>query len=88
MEMTRVTASVNDLEIETTETEIGEIKLTPADEKRVARSAKEFAAACPAELRISMRKCEPSKKAVARLDHQSQRKTNSPLFISTEKENL
>ncbi|MDQ2919774.1 MAG: hypothetical protein M3R10_07865, partial [Verrucomicrobiota bacterium] len=36
MEMTRVTASVNDLEIETTETEIGEIKLTPGDKKRVA----------------------------------------------------
>jgi hypothetical protein len=35
MEMTRITASVNDLEIETTETEIGEIKLTERDEKRV-----------------------------------------------------
>ncbi len=40
MEMTRVTASVNDLEIETTETEIGEIKLTPADEKRVRNAQK------------------------------------------------
>ncbi len=40
MEMTRVTASINDLEIETTETEIGEIKLTPADEKRVAEARK------------------------------------------------
>lgn len=40
MEMTRVTASVNDLEIEATETEIGEIKLTPADEKRVREARK------------------------------------------------
>lgn len=40
MEMTRVTASVNDLEIETTETEIGEMKLTPADEKRVREAQK------------------------------------------------
>ena len=40
MEMTRVTASVNDLEIETTETEIGEIKLTAADEKRVSEAQK------------------------------------------------
>lgn len=40
MEMTRVTASVNDLEIEATETEIGEIKLTPADEKRVREAQK------------------------------------------------
>ena len=40
MEMTRVTISVNDLEIETTETEIGELKLTPADEKRVKEAQK------------------------------------------------
>lgn len=40
MEMTRVTASVNDLEIETTETEIGETKLTPTDEKRVREAQK------------------------------------------------
>ncbi len=40
MEMTRVTASINDLEIEATETEIGEVKLTPADEKRVAEAQK------------------------------------------------
>ena len=40
MEMTRVTASVNDLEIEWAETEIGEIKLTPADEKRVREAQK------------------------------------------------
>ncbi len=40
MEMTRVTASVNDLEIETTETEIGEIKLTERDEKRVREAQK------------------------------------------------
>jgi hypothetical protein len=40
MEMTRVTASVNDLEIETTEIEIGETKLTPADEKRVRAAQK------------------------------------------------
>jgi hypothetical protein len=40
MEMTRVTASVNDLEIEWTETEIGEIRLSPADEKRVRRAQK------------------------------------------------
>lgn len=35
MEMTRVTALAGDLEIEWTETEIGEVKLTPANEKRV-----------------------------------------------------
>ena len=40
MEMTRVTASVNDREIEWTETEIGEIKLTAADEKRVREAQK------------------------------------------------
>ena len=40
MEMTRVTASVNDLEIEATEIETGEIKLTPADEKRVREAQK------------------------------------------------
>jgi len=40
MEMTRVTASINELEIETTETEIGEFKLTPADEKRVRDAQK------------------------------------------------
>ena len=40
MEMTRVTASVNDLEIERTETEIGEIKLTERDEKRVREAQK------------------------------------------------
>ncbi len=40
MEMARVTTSVNDLEIEVTETEIGEVKLTPADEKRVAEAQK------------------------------------------------
>lgn len=40
MEMTRVTASVNDLEIETTETEISEIELTPADKKRVRKAQK------------------------------------------------
>ncbi|MDQ3748870.1 MAG: hypothetical protein M3367_07650 [Acidobacteriota bacterium] len=40
MEMTRVTASINDLEIEATETEIGEIKLTSADEKRVREAQK------------------------------------------------
>ncbi len=40
MEMTRVTASVNDLEIEFEETEIGEVRLTPADEKRVAEAQK------------------------------------------------
>ena len=40
MEMARVTASVNDLEIEWTETEIGEFKLTPADEKRVREAQK------------------------------------------------
>jgi hypothetical protein len=40
MEMTRVTASVNDLEIEWAETEIGEIKLSAADEKRVAEAQK------------------------------------------------
>ena len=43
MEMTRVTASVNDLEIETTETEIGEIKLTERDEKRVRQIQKNLA---------------------------------------------
>ena len=40
MEMTRVTASVSDLEIERTETEIGEIKLTERDEKRVREAQK------------------------------------------------
>lgn len=40
MEMTRVTASINDLEVEVTETEIGEIKLTAADEKRIAAAQK------------------------------------------------
>jgi hypothetical protein len=40
MEMTRVTASVNDLEIEWAETEIGEIKLTERDEKRVRQIQK------------------------------------------------
>ena len=40
MEMTRVTTSVNDLEIEATETEIGEIRLSPADEKRVRKAQK------------------------------------------------
>lgn len=47
MEMTRVTTSVNDLEIEWSETEIGEIKLTPADEKRV-RDAQRNLPALPA----------------------------------------
>lgn len=40
MEMTRVTASVNDLEIEAVETEISEIELTPADKKRVRQAQK------------------------------------------------
>lgn len=40
MEMTRVTASINDLEIEANETEIGEIKLTERDEKRVREAQK------------------------------------------------
>jgi hypothetical protein len=40
MEMTRVTASVNDLEIEATETEIEEIKLNGRDEKRVREAQK------------------------------------------------
>lgn len=40
MEMTRVTTSVNDLEIETTETEISEMELTPADKKRVRQAQK------------------------------------------------
>jgi hypothetical protein len=40
MEMTRVTASVNDLEIETVETEISEIELTTADKKRVRQAQK------------------------------------------------
>lgn len=40
MEMTRVTTSINDLEVEATETEISEIKLTPADEKRVREAQK------------------------------------------------
>ena len=35
MEMTRVTTSVNDLEIESVENEISEIELSPADKKRV-----------------------------------------------------
>jgi hypothetical protein len=38
MEMARVTASVNDLEIETFETEMSEIELTPADKKRVRQA--------------------------------------------------
>ena len=40
MEMARVTASAGDLEIETTESEIREFKLTPEDEKRVRRAQK------------------------------------------------
>jgi hypothetical protein len=40
MEMTRVTASINDLEIEFEETEMAEFKLTPADEKRVREAQK------------------------------------------------
>lgn len=40
MEMTRVTASVNALEIERAESEFKEIKLTEADEKRVAEAQK------------------------------------------------
>ena len=40
MEMTRVTATAGDLEIETNETEIGEIKLTERDEKRVREAQK------------------------------------------------
>jgi hypothetical protein len=40
MEMTRVTASVNDLEMETSESEIKELKLTLEDEKRVRRAQK------------------------------------------------
>lgn len=40
MEMTRVTTSVNDLEVEWTETEISEIELTPADKKRVRKAQK------------------------------------------------
>jgi hypothetical protein len=38
MEMTRVTTSVNDLEIEWTETEIPETELSPADKKRVRKA--------------------------------------------------
>jgi hypothetical protein len=44
MEMTRVTTSVNDLEIETTESEIVEIKLTERDEKRVREAQKNLPA--------------------------------------------
>lgn len=40
MELTRVTTSINDLEIETTESEIKEIKLAPDDEKRVRQAQK------------------------------------------------
>ncbi len=40
MEMTKVTAETKKLEIESTEKEIGEIKLTPADEKRVRQAQK------------------------------------------------
>lgn len=40
MEMTRVTTSVNDLEIEWTETEIPETELSPADKKRVRKAQK------------------------------------------------
>ncbi len=47
MEMTRVTASVNDLEIEGSETEIGEIKLTAADEKRVRDAQKNLPPLAP-----------------------------------------
>jgi hypothetical protein len=47
MEMTLVTASVNDLEIEATETEIREVKLTPADEKRVAEAQKNLPPLAP-----------------------------------------
>lgn len=48
MEMTRVTTSVNDLEIEATETEIGEIKLTERDEKRIREAQKNLLALPPA----------------------------------------
>jgi len=47
MKMTRVTASVNDLEIEATETEIGEIKLTSTDEKRVRAAQKNLPPLAP-----------------------------------------
>lgn len=40
MEMTRVTVSINDLEIEAAETEIGEIKLNERDEKRIREAQK------------------------------------------------
>lgn len=40
MEMTLVTAEIHDLEIDGTEKEMGEIKLTPEDEKRVRRAQK------------------------------------------------
>jgi hypothetical protein len=40
MEMTLVTAPKNELEIDNTEKEIGEIKLTPEDEKRVRQAQK------------------------------------------------
>ncbi len=40
MEMTRVTARADELEIENTDKEIGEIKLTAADEKRVRQAQK------------------------------------------------
>lgn len=40
MEMTLVTAETNDLEVDGTEKEIGEVKLTPEDEKRVRLAQK------------------------------------------------
>lgn len=74
MEMTRVTASVNDLEIETTETEIGEIKLTLADEKRVRNAQKNLPSIpCPtpnfdAEMRAIENRLSRSKVAKANQD--------------------
>ena len=74
MEMTRVTASVNELEIETTETEIGEIKLTSVDEKRVRDAQKNLppiAQATPnfdAEMRAVEKRLSRSKVAKANED--------------------
>ncbi len=74
MEMTRVTASVNELEIETTETEIGEIKLTSVDEKRVRDAQKNLppiAQATPnfdAEMRAIEKRLSRSKVAKANQD--------------------
>ena len=74
MEMTRVTASVNDLEIETTETEIGEIKLTERDEKRIREAQKNLPSLpCPtpnfdAEMRAVEKRLSRSKVAKANED--------------------